>query len=131
MIDEKINDELPIVYSCSGCSNIAQLTNKIAVKLDRNGLAEMSCIAGVGGNVKPLVKKALSGKPIIAIDGCKLHCAKACLNQINIKPDIHITLTDFDLKKRFHEDCDEIEFKIMYEFVRKKVTQINEYVEEN
>lgn len=38
----------PLVYSCSGCSNIAQLANDVAIKMDREGIAEMSCIAGVG-----------------------------------------------------------------------------------
>ncbi|HAQ85985.1 MAG TPA: zinc-binding protein, partial [Pseudomonas sp.] len=42
---------LPLVYACSGCSNVAQLANTLAVRLDRAGLAEMSCIAGVGGRV--------------------------------------------------------------------------------
>jgi uncharacterized metal-binding protein len=61
--------DLPLVYSCSGCSDIAQMANQIAVKLDREKIAEMSCVAGY---VKPLVKKAQSGKPIIVIDGCPL-----------------------------------------------------------
>lgn len=39
---------LPIVYSCSGCSSAAQLANYLALRLDRSGSAEMSCIAGVG-----------------------------------------------------------------------------------
>ena len=30
----------PLVYSCSGCSNVAQLANTLAVRLDRAGLAE-------------------------------------------------------------------------------------------
>ncbi len=97
-------NELPIVYSCSGCSNIAQLANNIAVKMDREGVAEMSCIAGVGGHVKPLVKKAKSGRPVIAIDGCILHCAKACLENEGVKPDIHYTLTEFGLKKTYHTE---------------------------
>ena len=57
----------PLVYSCSGCSNVAQLANALAVRLDREGLAEMSCIAGVGGRVPALVSKARSGRPILAI----------------------------------------------------------------
>ncbi len=36
--------DLPLVYSCSGCSNVAQLANDIAVKLNSDGIAEMSCI---------------------------------------------------------------------------------------
>mgnify|MGYP003672946230 CR=1 FL=1 len=47
--------KLPLVYSCSGCSNIAQLANQVAVDFDRNNIAEMSCIAGVGGGIKKLV----------------------------------------------------------------------------
>jgi uncharacterized metal-binding protein len=45
----------PLVYSCSGCSSAAQMANYLAIQLDRLNLAEMSCIAGVGGNVKKLV----------------------------------------------------------------------------
>ncbi|MFB6195347.1 MAG: putative zinc-binding protein, partial [Haloplanus sp.] len=48
-------DELPLVYSCSGCSSAAQMANDLAVRLDRERVAEMSCIAGVGGDVGPLV----------------------------------------------------------------------------
>ena len=56
---------LPVVYSCSGCSSAAQLANHVALQLDRKGLAEMSCIAGVGGDVPHLMKLARSGRPII------------------------------------------------------------------
>ena len=38
-------DALPLIYSCSGCSNIAQLANSVAIELDREIKAEMSCIA--------------------------------------------------------------------------------------
>ena len=77
--------KLPLVYSCSGCSNVAQLANTLAVRLDRAGLAEMSCIAGVGGRVASLVSKANSGRPILAIDGCPLQCVRGCLDQHGVK----------------------------------------------
>jgi uncharacterized metal-binding protein len=93
---------IPLIYSCSGCSNVAQLANDIAIKINSDGLAEMSCIAGVGGKVKSLVKKAKSNRPIIVIDGCPLQCAKACLKNIDIEPNEHIILTDYDLKKKYN-----------------------------
>jgi hypothetical protein len=71
---------LPLVYSCSGCSSAAQAANYIALKLDREGEAEMSCISGVGGNVQHLVNIARSGRPILALDGCPLACTLHCLN---------------------------------------------------
>jgi uncharacterized metal-binding protein len=52
------------------------MSNHIAIELDRRGLAEMSCIAGVGGDVPKLVRIAKSGRPIIALDGCALTCVK-------------------------------------------------------
>jgi uncharacterized metal-binding protein len=97
---------LPLVYSCSGCSSAAQLANYMAVRLDRLGIAEMSCIAGVGGDVKPLVRRATSGRPVIAIDGCALACAKQCLERHGVKPVHYYCMSDYGVKKRYHEDFD-------------------------
>lgn len=94
----------PLVYACSGSSNVAQLANAIAVRLDRSGRAEMSCIAGVGGNVKPLVRKARSGRPIVVIDGCPLGCCEASLAARGVRPDRTIGLHERGLRKRQHVD---------------------------
>lgn len=63
----------------------------------------MSCIAGVGGNVPSLVKKAKSGRRIIAIDGCHLACAKACLGNHGVIPEQHLILTKYGYKKRYNQ----------------------------
>lgn len=94
----------PLVYSCSGCSSAAQMANYLAIQLDRLNLAEMSCIAGVGGNVKKMVRTALSGRKIIVIDGCPLACSKACLANHAVKPDLDIELTRLGVQKKQHED---------------------------
>ncbi|GAE24846.1 hypothetical protein JCM9140_805 [Halalkalibacter wakoensis JCM 9140] len=96
--------KLPIVYSCSGCSSAAQTANMIAVKMDRENVAEMSCIAGVGGDVKPLVKMAKSGREIIAIDGCMLSCCKSSLSRHEVKPKHHFVLSDFNIPKLMGKD---------------------------
>lgn len=98
---------LPLVYSCSGCSAAAQMANFLALQLDKQHDAEMSCIAGVGGNVKKMVKAAVSGRKIIAIDGCPLACAKACLQNHNVEPDIHIDLSKLGVLKLEHQDFDQ------------------------
>ncbi|MDG0023802.1 putative zinc-binding protein [Trinickia sp. Y13] len=97
---------LPLVYSCSGCSSAAQMANYVALQLDRRGMAEMSCIAGVGGDVPALVKIALSGRPIIAIDGCPLACVKSSLARHDIAADEYVQLAEHGVKKRFHADFD-------------------------
>lgn len=82
----------------------ALLANTLAVRLDRAGLAEMSCIAGVGGRVASLVSKANSGRPILAIDGCRLQCVRGCLDQHGVRASEHLVLSEQGLKKRYGED---------------------------
>lgn len=98
--------KLPLVYSCSGASSAAQMANYIAVKLDRLKVAEMSCIAGVGGDVKPLVRTANSGRPIIALDGCPLQCAAQILKRHGLTADKHYDLSKMGVSKKKHEDFD-------------------------
>ncbi|MCE1249916.1 MAG: putative zinc-binding protein [Comamonadaceae bacterium] len=97
---------LPLVYSCSGCSSAAQLANHVAVQMDRRGVAEMSCIAGVGGDVPQLVKLAQSGRAIIALDGCPLECVNHSLARHGIAPARHYQLHKYGVKKRNHQDFD-------------------------
>lgn len=108
---------LPLVYSCSGCSSAAQLANALAIRLDREKLAEMSCIAGVGGNVQPLVRTAQSGRKVIVLDGCALHCAKHCLDRHEIPVSVHLELHKAGVKKRFHKEATLEEHRHVWENV--------------
>lgn len=102
----KIDPHFPLIYSCSGCSSAAQMANHIALSLDRSGVAEMSCIAGLGGDVPSLVNLAKSQRPIVAVDGCPLVCVKNTLCRHAIVPDMHVVLSNLGVKKRFHMDFD-------------------------
>lgn len=96
----------PLVYSCSGCSSAAQTANHLALRLDREGVAEMSCIAGVGGGVPALVKTARSGRRILALDGCAMACVAACLDQAGVRADTHLVLGELGVRKQAHADHD-------------------------
>ena len=115
-------NELPLIYSCSGCSDVAQLANNTAVALDHAGEFEMSCIAGVGGKVAPLVRKAQSGRPMLVIDGCHLHCAKSCLENVGVEiPEgHHVKLYELGYKKRFGKSYDEATVEKVYQYVLTK-----------
>lgn len=112
---------LPLVYSCSGCSSAAQLANHLALRLDREQLAEMSCIAGVGGDVESLVKTAASGRPIVALDGCHLQCVKNCLKRHGIEPAKHYTLSELGIRKRYHADFDAGDAERVFAQVRQEL----------
>jgi uncharacterized metal-binding protein len=105
---------LPIVYSCSGCSSSGQAANALAVRLDREGVAEMSCIAGVGGGVASLVKQAQAAERVFAIDGCPLHCTLHSLRSRGVEPAVHLDLSKLGVKKVKHQDPDPAQLDALY-----------------
>lgn len=117
------SEKKPIVYSCSGCSSAAQMANFIAIKMDREGIAEMSCIAGVGGGVKPLVKTAQSGREIYALDGCVLKCVHACLSKQGVKANQSWVLTDLGVAKQVHVDFDKDQALGVFEIIKSDLNQ--------
>jgi uncharacterized metal-binding protein len=119
--------QLPLVYSCSGCSSAAQMANHLALRLDRAGAAEMSCIAGVGGDVPHLLKIAKSGRPIVALDGCPLDCAKNCLARHGIGIDLHYVLSDHGVRKRYRADFDAGEAEGILQRILPGVRRLNRF----
>ncbi|MDR2187865.1 MAG: putative zinc-binding protein [Azonexus sp.] len=115
--------KLPLVYSCSGCSSAAQTSNDVALELDRRNLAEMSCIAGVGGDVPKLVKVAKSGRPIIAIDGCALSCVKNTLARHGVQPVAWHELSQYEVEKIYGADPDQANVKKVLDIVIDSIPQ--------
>ena len=88
-----------VVYACSGCSDAGELADRIARRLTREGAAEMSCLAGIGGRVKPLVNKAAGAERILAIDGCPLNCTRHTLELAGFNEFDHLELHKLGMKK--------------------------------
>ncbi len=116
----------PTVYSCSGCSSAAQMANYLAIQLDRSGEAQMSCIAGVGGDVGSLVRTAKNSEFIISIDGCPLKCCQACLAKHQLKADMPIVLSDYKIEKRLHQDFSQEDAEQLLMALRKKLKGIRD-----
>ena len=114
----------PLVYSCSGCSNLAQLANTLALRLDRDGEAQMSCIAGVGGDIQSFVRQATSGRPILALDGCPLACVQNTLKRHGVEPDRYLQLQEPGLKKRYGYDAEESDVERFYPHVANLAREI-------
>jgi uncharacterized metal-binding protein len=82
------------------------MANDLAVELGRREIAEMSCIAGVGGNVRHLLRIAQSGRPIRALDGGPLAWVKNGLAPHGISPARHVLLKQHGVRKRDRYDFD-------------------------
>jgi len=89
----------PIVYACSGCSDAGELADRVARALTREDVAEMSCLAGIGGRVKSLLSKGQKAQRILVIDGCPLNCARHTLELAGLKAFEHLALNDIGLRK--------------------------------
>ncbi|MHB1093802.1 putative zinc-binding protein [Thiobacillus sp.] len=108
------SNHLPLVYSCSGCSSAAQTANTLALSLDRDGEAQMSCIAGVGADIPRFVRQATSGRPILALDGCPLACVRESLKRHGVVPDRYLQLHEQGVKKRYGHDPEDVDVERLY-----------------
>lgn len=89
-----MKDQKALVFACSGCSHLATMANDIALTLDSEGVAEMSCISWlIAANNEDVQEKAKNRK-IILIEGCGESCSKACLNKASVEVDVHINLAE-------------------------------------
>ena len=99
------NSQLPIVYACSGCSNLAQLANDLALWLHQDGNAQMASIAGVAGHVDTHLAILHSGRPVIALDGCYRGCVSQCLSQEHVDPRWHVQLDSCGIAAQAEGSC--------------------------
>ena len=88
-----------LVYSCSGCSDAGEIADRVARRLTREGAAQMSCLAGIGGRVKSLVMKAENAGRILVVDGCPLNCAAHTLRLAGFKNFEHLELHRIGIRK--------------------------------
>jgi uncharacterized metal-binding protein len=97
-----------LVYACSGASNLGQLANEIALRLDRLGLAELVCATEVGAKDGD---GQGSSRPVVAISGCIGGCCAAMLNRHGIEVSRSVILAERGVAKAKHVlvDGDETE----------------------
>ena len=88
-----------IVYACSGGSDAGEIADRVARQLAREGAAQMSCLAGIGGRVKSLMLKAEKAERILVVDGCPLNCAAHTLKLAGFNKFDHLELHKIGMKK--------------------------------
>ena len=88
-----------LVFACSGAADVGAVADRAARKLAAGGAGRMFCLAGVGGRVPGIMKTTQAAERILAIDGCPLNCAKACLEQAGITRFAHLQLATLGLEK--------------------------------
>jgi uncharacterized metal-binding protein len=92
------------IFPCVGGSNVGQLSNKIAIELEKKGFGNLMCTAGIGARASGIMKSAEASDKIIAIDGCPVNCAVKTLELAGFKVDSHIIISELGIKKNKDKD---------------------------
>lgn len=74
-----------LIFSCSGGSDVGELSDKVARKMAKCGQAKMFCLAGIGAHIPGVIESTKAASKIIAIDGCPVACSKKTLEQAGFK----------------------------------------------
>jgi uncharacterized metal-binding protein len=112
----------PCVLACSGCSRAGELADLTARRLQKLGVAKMSCLAGVGGHVKSITATVQRAPELLMIDGCPLECGANTLRLVGITKFRHLKLHEVGVRK--HEA--EVTPETVQALAESAVTLLNE-----
>jgi uncharacterized metal-binding protein len=96
---ECCSTDVKTVLACGGASNVGQITNEVAKRLDTDGLAKFFCVAGVGARISGMVESVRSANKVLVLDGCTVVCAKKCMDQAGLTNYEHLVVTDLSIAK--------------------------------
>ncbi len=88
-----------LIFACSGAADVGEISDKAARKMTKDGIGKMFCMAGLGGDVTPIIDTTKAASKILAIDGCQLDCVKNSLKNAGFAEFEHIRVTDCDMEK--------------------------------
>jgi len=88
-----------LIFPCSGASDVGRLSDLAARQMTKDKAGKMYCLAGIGGRVNDILVNARAADSILAIDGCKLDCAKNCLEQAGFSGFNHLQLEELGFEK--------------------------------
>lgn len=92
-------EAVTLIFTCSGSSNVGQIAHRAGLRLSEQGVGEMSCLAGVGAHISGFVVSARDCETLVAIDGCPQLCALKTFAHHDIRPAVHVCLTEMGFEK--------------------------------
>jgi len=109
-----------LIFSCSGGSNVGQITNQAAVELTKEKVGKMFCLAGVGGHIESFIESSKDNQ-IVVIDGCPVSCARKIFEHTELPVSEHIIVTELGIKKKHDFDLDKQDIANVCDEVKKRL----------
>lgn len=120
-----VDEKNTIVVACSGASNLGQISNAVAVKIQEQHMGQMTCLAALGARVDSYIK-AVSYGELVVIDGCPFACAQKVVEGLDIQQytyfDISKLLPDLAKGKRY--DQVEAESDKVLEMIKAQIYEV-------
>ncbi len=81
-----------LIVCCAGASDLGAITERATRELMRDKVGKMLCLAAVSAQEPEYLEKARNACAILAIDGCKVHCALKTLQREKIHGAVHLDI---------------------------------------
>lgn len=89
---------------CAGGSNCGQIANDVAVRLTREGVGQIYCLAGIGAHIEGMVESVRRSERIVAVDGCEVACARKTIEHAGLPVTDWICVTREGIEKNHEFD---------------------------
>ena len=93
-----------IFLPCAGGSNCGQIANEVAVKLTREGVGQIYCLAGIGAHIEGMIESVRTARRIVALDGCAVACARKTIEHAGLPVTDWICVTGEGIEKNHEFD---------------------------
>jgi uncharacterized metal-binding protein len=113
--------DVKTALACAGASNVGQITNEVAKRLDTEGLAKFFCVAGVGAKISGMVESVRAATKVLVLDGCSVACAKKCMDQAGLTNYEYLAVTDLGIVKAHTFDLAPADVQKTYEAASRKI----------
>jgi len=89
-----------LLYACSGGANVAEISDRAARQLMKEGRGSMFCLAGLGAGIQSMVQTAKDADLNVVLEGCPMDCAKKIFDNLGLKNYVQIRATDLGIEKK-------------------------------
>jgi uncharacterized metal-binding protein len=111
------------ILPCSGGSKCGQIANQAAVSLDNLGVGHIYCLAGIGAHDNGMVESLRGAKRIVALDGCKVACAKKTIEHAGLTVTDWICVTDEGIAKNRSFSLEEADIELITQRVKELLSK--------
>lgn len=88
-----------VVLTCSGASDVGELSDRVGRKLAHQHLVHLECMAAVGARIPAALENLQQAKTVLAIDGCASHCVAKMLQRAGVENYRHLELGELGFAK--------------------------------